>query len=174
MTRIQSLFMATFLLLGPHAALGQTSVPVATGAPAFTIVAGIGNAMGGLGGQLERSMKAGRMSVFGGLGYTPEFEPGSPSSVTGAAGLRGFTAGKTHRAFVEVSVSALRLEYFPDQSLIPGEIIYGPGAQVGYQFIARSGLTTLLSIGTGVPIGGDSGSTPALMAGLGLGFTWRR
>ena len=93
-------------------AFGQTPDPQAAGTnPAITVVAGIGNAMGMFGAHVEGYVKSGRVSVFGGLGYLPEFEPGDPSGVTGAAGARVFTSGRTHRAFLEMSVSPLLFEY---------------------------------------------------------------
>jgi len=157
-------------------AFGQTPDPQAAGTnPTITVVAGLGNAMGIFGAHVEGYVRRGRVSVFGGLGYLPEFEPGDPSGVTGAAGARVFTSGRTHRAFLEVSVSPLLFEYFTvGTTRIPGSIVYGPGFQGGYQYVARSGLTGLASIGTGFPIGGETGDRVALMAGMGLGFTWRR
>ena len=157
-------------------AFGQTPDAQAGGTnPTITVVAGLGNAMGGVGAHVEGYVRRGRVSVFGGLGYSPELEPGDPSGVTAAAGARVFTSGRTHRAFLEVSVSPLVVEYSTfGTTRIPGSIVYGPGLQGGYQYVARRGLTGLASIGTGVPVGGESGSRVALMAGMGLGFTWRR
>jgi hypothetical protein len=157
-------------------AFGQTPDPRAAGTnPTITVVAGLGNAMSIFGADVEGYVRRGRVSVFGGLGYLPEFEPGDPSGVTGAAGARVFTSGRTHRAFLEVSVSPLLFEYFTvGTTRIPGSKVYGPGFQGGYQYVARSGLTGLASIGTGFPIGAETGDRVALMAGMGLGFTWRR
>ena len=170
------LIFATLVLFGPLIAFGQTSdAQAVNGEPRVTVIAGFGNAMGVFGAQAERYVGSGRVSVFGGLGYLPQFEPGDPSGVTVAAGARGFTAGKTHRAFLEVSVSPLRFEFYTlGATRIPGAIVYGPGVQGGYQFIARSGFTALASIGAGFPVGAESGSGVELMAGMGLGFTWRR
>ena len=170
------LIFAAVVLFNPFSAFGQTSdAQAVSGEPRITIVAGLGNAMGLFGAQAERYVRSGRVSVFGGLGYLPQFEPGDPSGVTVAVGARGFTAGKTHRAFLEVSASPLRVEFDTvGTTRIPRAIVYGPGVQGGYQFIARGGLTALASIGAGFPVGAESGSGVELMGGMGLGFTWRR
>ena len=48
--------------------------------------------------------------------------------------------------------------------------MYGPGFQGGYQYVARSGLTGLASIGTGFPGGAETGDRVAIMAGMGAGL----
>ena len=71
------LIVVAVILVGPLSAFGQTAATQATsGEPRITILAGFGNAMGILGAQAERSVRSGRVSVFGGLGYLPEFQPG--------------------------------------------------------------------------------------------------
>ena len=52
---------------------------------------------------------------------------------------------------------------------------YGPCGQLGYQFASRGGFTFLLSLGVGYALGaeGYENRTQGL-AGLGLGYTWRR
>jgi hypothetical protein len=170
------LIFTAVVFFNTSSAFGQTPATQAvSGEPRITVVAGLGNAMGIFGAQAERYMRSGRVSVFGGVGYLPQLEPGNPSGMTVAAGARWFTAGQTHRAFLEVSVSPLRSEFITDGATrVSRAIVYGPGVQGGYQFITRGGFTALASIGAGVPVGAESGSGVDPMAGLGLGFTWRR
>ncbi len=85
--------------------------------------------------------------------------------------VRGYTSGRRHRAFLEVSVSLLVVE----QSCAGAcGRYYGPGAEVGYQLLTSGGFTLLASVGVGyapsVPEGESKG---AAMLGLGLGYTWR-
>jgi hypothetical protein len=44
------------------------------------------------------------------LGYTPSLAEGDPTRPTFAAGLRSFTSGAKHRAFLEGAVSQLLVE----------------------------------------------------------------
>ncbi len=55
-----------------------------------TVLAGVGNSMGWFGAQGEKYFLGDRLSVFAGLGYTPDVD-GNPSGITVAGGLRGFT-----------------------------------------------------------------------------------
>jgi len=167
------LTLAALVVFSPLDVFGQTFG--AQGTPKVTVVAGVGNAMGWLGAQAEGYLKSGRISVFGGVGYTPEYEVGRPSGVTVAAGTRGFTSGRKHRAFFEVSVSQIVTESFTSgTATLPGSRVYGPGLQGGYQYVSSRGLTGLASIGVGFPVGAESGTHAVFMAGFGLGYTWRR
>ncbi len=143
---------------------------------ATSVVFGVGNAMGWLGGQGERYFKGDRVSIFFGLGYTLSVEDGYPSGVTLAAGARLFTPGRTHRAFLEGSVSQIATEVWTiDGEKYPGSRRYGPGVQVGYQYVSRGGFTALLSAGIGYAVGASPGlSRTGGSANLGLGYTWLR
>jgi hypothetical protein len=81
-------------------------------------------------------------------------DPGHPTGVTGAGGARIYTRGQHHRLFTELSVSQIRTEWVTvDGQTFPGARRYGPGVQVGYQYISRNGLTGLASIGVGYAVG---------------------
>ncbi len=137
-----------------------------------TATVGIGNAMGWFGGQAEKYLGAGTVSLFGGLGYTPPIDAGDAHGVTAAVGMRAYTSGFRHRGFAEVSFSQLAVEAacFADCRRL-----YGPGFQVGYQYAARGGFTLLVSLGVGYALGTRDGQQKVgELAGLGVGYTWRR
>lgn len=160
------------LLTFPTAAAGQ-STDAADSFPArsLTLTGGVGNALGWFGVQGERYLPGDRVSVFGGLGYTPEVDNGA-SGVTLAGGARGYTAGQRHRGFLELSVSQISVESFCRDACSRQ---YGPGLQAGYQFAGRGGFTFMVSIGVGYALGVPEGSDPVMpLLGLGLGYTWRR
>jgi hypothetical protein len=81
----------------------------------MSLTAGVGNSMGWFGAQGERYFADERLSVFLGIGYTPRLDQGDPTGPTFAAGLRSFTSGVKHRAFLEGAVSheGLRLMRMP-------------------------------------------------------------
>jgi hypothetical protein len=156
-------------LLAATAAPAQSQVPT-PGPRTATLVAGIGNAMGWFGLQGEGYLAQERISLFGGLGYTPSIDEGDPTGVTVAAGVRGFTRGATHRGFLELSVSQVAIEEGPG-----GRRLYGPGLQAGWQYAARRGFTAMASVGLGYApdaVFGTASVVPTL--GLGAGYTWRR
>jgi hypothetical protein len=172
------LLVTTLLvLMSPIGAFAQQPPAVSSepGGPTVTVTAGVGNAMGVVGAQAERYVTGGRMSVFGGIGYLPRVDPGDPTGVSGAVGARLYTPGRRHRAFLEASVSELLSETLVAQGVVLRQSRrIGPGVQVGYQFVSRRGITGLLSVGAGVPVGAESGTRAVLMAGLGVGYTWRQ
>jgi len=163
-----------FVLLVATTATAQVPEPRSSNAPKATLLLGFGNSLGWLGLQAEGYFAAGRASVFGGLGYTPEVDR-SWSGVAVAGGARLFTSRKTHRFFVEASVSQLRVEKPSDASQPRGdERIYGPGLQVGYQLMKAGGFTFMLSVGVGHTIDRPSHlQGTAGLASVGLGYTWR-
>jgi hypothetical protein len=122
--------------------------------------------MGWLGVQGERYFSGDRLSAFLGVGYTPSVDPGDPSGVTFAAGLRGFTAGLKHRGFLEASVcQIMTVASFVEEPYR----LYGPCLQAGYQFASRGGFTAMVSMGLGyapgdVPAGASA--PPGLEPGL--------
>lgn len=81
------------------------------------------------------------------------------SACDGGSRLRSAARhARRDRAFLQASVSPLLFEYFTvGTTRIPGSKVYGPGFQGGYQYVARSGLTGLASVGTGFPIGAEMG-----------------
>jgi hypothetical protein len=143
----------------------------------FTLVAGVGNAMGWNGVQGEKYFRRDRFSFFAGLGYTTKGDA-APGGLTVAVGVRGFTAGAKHRAFLELSVSQVIVVHFaahpPD-----GQRLYAPGLQAGYQYTARRGFRFLASAGVGYAIGKEPVAglhevrSVGGLAGLGVGYTWR-
>lgn len=172
----RSVFGVVAACLIPSASLGGqepaagTSESSGPAARQVTVLVGLGNALGWVGGQAERYFAGDRLSAFLGLGYTPRIDRGDPSGVTGAAGLRGYTAGSNHRLFGEASVSQVAV-ITPD-----GGRHYGPGLQVGYQYVANKWFTLLVSGGAGVALGVPeeaSGSNIQPLLNLGVGYTWR-
>ena len=157
-------------LAAPAPALAQ-AVPGEIPEPVVTVTAGLGNAMGWLGVQAERYLTHGRLSAFGGLGYTPSIDAFDPEGVTLAAGVRGYTAGLKHRGFAEASVCQVGTVSDPERP----RRFYGPCGQLGYQFASRGGFTFLLSLGAGYAVGAQGYRHRAQgLLGLGLGYTWRR
>ena len=145
--------------------------PAPIGPRKVTAVAGIGNAMGWLGAQVEHYFAREQFSAFAGFGYTLADVEGDPAGATFAAGARGFTAGLKHRGFLELSISqiAVRAAVFDE-----GDRYYGPGLQAGYQFVSRGGFSLMASLGLGYGLGIPDGETKVHGLGaLGLGYTWR-
>ena len=137
-----------------------------------TVVAGIGNSMGWLGLQAEKYLAQSRVSVFAGLGYTPEVDEGDAHGVAVAGGVRAFTPGIKHRGFLELAVSQLAIQKFCFDDC---RRFYGPGLQVGYQFVSRGGFTLVGSVGVGFILDPPPGAhTAELTSGIGLGYTWRK
>jgi hypothetical protein len=162
------------LLLLPAAVRGVAAQvsPGALAPRAVTVTAGVGNAMGWFGAQGEHYIADQRMSLFVGLGYTPTLDQGHPTGLTFAGGLRGYTAGERHRAFLEGSVSQVLIE---TRLFGEGRRLYGPGVQGGYQFVSRGGFTFMASVGVGYAPAVDQGSRGwAGLLGLAVGYTWRR
>src|SRR5687768_11027440 len=108
-----------------------------------TVTAGVGNAMGWFGAQGERYLLDERISIFAGVGYTPRLDRG-PDGPTFAAGFRSFTSGARHRLFFEASASQLMTTVGGADA---GGRFYGPGLQLGYQFVSRGGFTLMTSVG---------------------------
>ncbi len=170
------------LLLNPLSGQAPRIPPasVVPSPPRVTLLGGLGNALGWLGVQGEAYFATGRLSAYAGLGYTPDVEPGDPSGLTGAAGLRGYTGGRRHRAFVELGISQVAVEVdraFQQNGAVreEGRRLYGPGLQIGYQYMAHRGFTAMVSTGVGYIL-----AEPPLFAsrwqpllGLGFGYTWR-
>jgi hypothetical protein len=166
--------LVLFLLLAAPAVLGaqeemDTPRPY-PGQRLATLTAGVGNALGWFGVQGERYLLDERVSLFVGVGYTPELDQGDPTGPTFAGGIRSFTGGISHRAFVEAGVSQLFIS--ADDG---GRRLYGPGLQGGYQFVSNGGFTAMLSIGVGYAFRMPRSSSPwASQVGVSLGYTWRR
>ncbi|MCI0372270.1 MAG: hypothetical protein L0214_13085 [candidate division NC10 bacterium] len=162
------------LLVGMTGIAGAQEAPVRVypGERLVSLTAGVGNAMGWFGAQGERYLLDERLSIFVGLGYTPQIDPGDPTGPTFAAGLRSFTSGLRHRFFMEASASQLIVEPVGADG---GRRLYGPGLQGGYQFVPAGGFTLMASVGAGYALGVPRGGDPwATQVGLGLGYTWRR
>jgi hypothetical protein len=138
----------------------------------YTATAGVGNSMGWFGVQGERYLLDERLSIFAGLGWMPSLGRGDRHGPSFAAGVRSFTSGAKHRLFLEGSASPVVRE---TAGGAVGGPYYGPGLQAGYQFVSPGGFTLMLSLGAGYALGVPRGGDPwARVAGLGLGYTWRR
>lgn len=168
---MRTLITTALLVAAPAFASAQTADAAPAPRPrAFTLLAGVGNAMGWFGLQGERYLGHEVFSVFGGLGYTPAVDAGDASGVTVAAGGRLYTPGRKHRGFLEVSVSQLAVEQSCFDSC---SRFYGPGLQAGYQFVTRGGFSLLASLGLGYAPGVRDGDGNVVgMVGFGLGYTW--
>jgi hypothetical protein len=137
-----------------------------------SVTAGVGNSLGWFGAQGERYFADDRLSVFLGIGYTPSLDQGDPSGATFAAGLRSFTSGVKHRAFLEGGVSQVLVETDPFNG---GDRLYGPGLQGGYEYLSPGGFTFMASLGVGYALAVRHGADPwGALIGLSFGYTWRR
>jgi hypothetical protein len=156
--------------LGASEPAASQAAPVSLAEPRITVTAGGGNAMGWFGMQAERYLAHGRLSAFGGLGYTFKIDDYDPEGVTLAAGVRGYTAGLKHRGFAEASVCQVGTLSDPEHP----RRFYGPCGQLGYQFASRGGFTALFSLGVGYALSAGRYRNRTLgLLGFGLGYTWR-
>jgi hypothetical protein len=168
---LRSCCVGLVLALAP--ALAGAQNPAAT--PRASLMVGLGNDFGWF-GALGSAYLTHRIALFAGLGFTPELDPGDPSGLTVAAGVRGFTRGLRHQGFLEVGVTQVCVE----TSLTPlagirGRRLYGPSIQAGYQYLSRGGFTALVSGGGGYSLGEPvTGSRFQPVVGLGLGYTFRK
>ncbi len=110
--RIQAI--VAFLVSLPGILTAQVERPRIFSAQRFmSLTAGVGNAMGWFGAQGERHSADKQLSMFIGLGYTSRLDRGDPTGPTFAAGVRSFTAGVKHRAFLEGGLSQVLVERGP-------------------------------------------------------------
>ena len=126
----------------------------------LTIMAGLGNTFAGLGGTAEYWFVR-QASVVGGLGV------GVGTGVEAALGLRLFTAGPRHRAFLEAVYAPMAVYQGP----MDETVYYGPGLSVGYHYTSRGGFSALIGIGAGIAPAVDA---VELVGNLGFGYTWGR
>ena len=169
--------LLTALLILPTRAMSATPDDRATPpARVATLLGGVGNAMGWLGVQGERYVGTGRLALFAGLGYVVGVQERQATGVAVAAGVRAYTQGIRHRGFLELSISQVAAEIAPEGSATRGEARpYGPGLQVGYQYVSRGGFTVLLSGGLAYAINPTPNESHVQsMVGIGFGYTWRR
>jgi len=155
-----------------------STVPVtAQDAPRVSVLAGIGNAFGWIGGQVEAYVAQGRVSGFAGLGFMPNVLNHEGDGIAGAVGIRGFTPGNRHRGLLEISLSALSntVSSTFGSDVVEKSRSYGPGVAIGYQFIANTGFTILVSGGVGLDDEGldPEGSRLQPTAGIGIGYSVR-
>jgi hypothetical protein len=168
--------LATLLLLWPMQDFSRAEQEESPGPRIVTVLAGSGNSMVFFGLQFDYYFRQERFSLFGGTGYTPVFDTDS-SSMAFAVGVRAFLGGKKHRALFEGSVSTVGIEKWTQgDEVVLARTRYGPGAQVGYQYTARGGLTFMITGGVGYALGLDPQdplSPWVPLAALGVGYTWR-
>jgi hypothetical protein len=139
---------------------------------AATISGGVGNAHGWYGAEGEWLVARNRSAVFVGAGYTPRSEPRYPAGVTAAVGVRVFTDGARHRLYGELSWSQIGLER-PGPVSMHGRRVYGPGAQLGYEYLTSRRWTLSASAGAGYGLGVSRHANPwQPMVGLAIGYTW--
>jgi hypothetical protein len=123
----------------------------------------------------EFYFSGGRLSGFGGVGYTLEIDQGDPTGLTFAGGVRAYTLGIKHRGFAELSFSQVTTSR-PLFALGEGKRHYGPGIQAGFQHVGAGGFTFVVSAGVGYALVDEFviGSRVQPLLNLGLGYTWRR
>ena len=166
--RLLSLLALLFFAPTPTLAWQAAAPP----RPAVSVMAGLGNTMAGFGGQAQAYLAGGRVGIFAGLGYMPEVDAGDWSGVSVAGGVRGFTSGRKHRAYLEVSASPMQLQ---KSCFALCERYYGVGTQAGYQLLTSGGFTFAASLGVGYTLGvPESTSKSSVLGDLGIGYTWRR
>jgi hypothetical protein len=157
--------------------LTSTAGIAAQESPRLSVLAGLGNTFGWIGGQVEGYAVRGRISGFVGVGYMPNLLNDEGSGVAGAVGVRAFTSGSRHRGLLEVSLTALSNDVSSTlgSDVVEKRVGYGPGVAVGYQFIGDGGITVLLSGGVGLDDEGldPEGSRLQPTLGVGLGITVR-
>lgn len=175
----RTLILALLFLVTAAASPGgaQETAPGPEPAPGLTVLAGVGNSLGWLGGSVEKYLAHGRYSLFAGVGYTPEVGNQGPFGPTGAIGSRLYLGGDRWRWFGELSVSQIavgeRAEFVPpDLVEIEEERLYGPGLLGGVQFTGRGGFTLHTGLGVGWFSTSVEGDDWALLLNLGLGYTW--
>lgn len=166
-------YLGMSLALFPGAAVAQGREMVAT--PKATLLAGLGNDFGWVGTQASAYLGP-RLALFAGLGYTPAVDSGDPSGITWAAGLRGFSRGRRHTGLLEVGLTQLVVETsVTTLAGVRGRRLYGPSAQLGYQYASPSGLTALVTFGAGYTLSAPlTGSRFQPALGLGLGYAFRK
>jgi opacity protein-like surface antigen len=130
------------------------------GDPRLTVMAGLGNTFAGLGGTVEYRFSR-ETSVVGGLGV------GLANGVDAAGGLRLFTPGVRHRAFLEAVFAPMAVSTGP----FDDKVYYGPGLSAGYGYTSGGGFSALIGIGAGWA---TTVETVELVVNVGLGYTWRR
>jgi hypothetical protein len=148
------------------------SVPASAqeGRPNVALTGGLGNVLGGLGLGLEYYLAGSRLSAAAGMGYWPD-GAGCNGTLSGAGALRGFTNGRRHRAFLELSYSLVAVScilFFSEEI----ERHYGPGVSLGYRYTGSDGFTFTAGGGVADVPGESYGSELIIL--LGLGYTWRR
>jgi hypothetical protein len=115
--------------------------------------------------------------ILAGVGYVlpdPDKEE-LPKGAVLTGGGRVFTRGFRHRGFVELSCGPLArgLEMQDDETVEP-VMIYGPSLLLGYQHVAKSGLTLLAAGGVGYARWAEfDRSFWSFELRLGVGHTWR-
>lgn len=167
---VASLMMSSLCLAVPCPGAETSS-----SAPLFSLTGGVGNSLGWFGVQGERYLRAGRFSIFGGVGYASNLDepPDISGTIAVAGGGRAFFGGRKHRLFVEGSISLIGREWWVDEHGSEQEASrYGPGLQVGYQLLSGRGITFATSVGLGYAVGARSDNTTFLF-GLAVGYTWR-
>lgn len=168
-----AMLLATSCLTGSLSSQALSSAP-STELRTATFTFGAGNSAGWFGLRGEKYFTNDRLSVSGGLGYTPGIDEHEAAGLTMALAARGYTPGRYHRGFVELSFSQVQIE---GRHTSGGHAYwagrYGPGLQLGYQLVTRGGLTVDVSAGAGYSLGGRANSgRMAPLIGLGLGYTF--
>ena len=134
-----------------------------------TLSAGIGNTYGWFGLTGEYYFLESRLSLVGGLGYTPDdIDEGG---VAVALATRWYHGNRAHRFFLEASLSELSRASWYD--LVSGDFgithNYGPGVSGGLQYTSNSGFNLLIGAGAGLDI---NNSELVAILNVGAGYTW--
>ena len=143
-------------------ALAQDAALVDYSLRHHTILGGLGNMFGGIGGSVEVYPFHKRVGLVVGGGFMPT----SNENVAAAGGVRFYTGGSFHRLFFEGSFAPVAIGVGPYSSTTH----YGLGVALGYSYTSRGGFTLLASGGLGRAASVDA--TEELVS-LGVGYTWR-
>lgn len=174
----EMLWLILIMLVLPLAARAAEPGITTVSRRLFSLIGGMGNAMGGgLGAQFEFYFLEDRFSGFAGVGHVFDGENGEPGGFGNVIGTRVFAGTEKDRAFLGLSLATLTFEYprGGGDALGYPERRYGPVLALGFQHAGLGGFTFMLSGGVGYLSGRDplyiDRWTPRFS--FGLGHTWR-
>lgn len=138
--------------------------------PGLVLSVGLGTSYVGLGAQAGYVIpfESSQLSLVGAIGFVPGAEQ-AEAKVGFAAGLQaGF--GVSNRMLIEVGVSPGVRRWELHGVAIAHELVYGPYAQVSYEYQWEMGLVVRLGGGLHAPLVRNFSWVPALSTGVGWKF----
>lgn len=153
--------LATLLLAASATAVSaQRAIP---GPQRFAVMAGLGNAFGGVGFAAEYHVANGLVGVSTGLGVMPPHDV-FDRAFGAAAAVRVYSGRGRHALFGQAGVMPVLQQW----TVAEQRVLYGPALSVGYRYLAAGGFTAMIDIGAGW-----SSQDAALVSSLGFGYRWR-